>query len=189
MKVISIEGDKHKRIVVPKDVVLKDFAVKGQGLSYKHGDYSVREVLNYSGITAAQLYLVFKLYALYKSEVQIKMIHFETIVADMTRYMIVSTDRDDLMVGQYATAQELYRGNLTNTRYTPRLVGVKKLTNASHEALDSIIMESQVEGLSRICLLGMSDSLTKPLNRMVLGQTIINGSAIPGFVENRKETI
>ena len=189
MKVVSIEGDKHKRIVVPKDVVLKDFAVKGQGLSYKHGDYSVREVLKYSGITAAQLYLVFKLYALYKSEVQIKMIHFETIVADMTRYMIVSTDRDDLMVGQYATAQELYRGNLTNTRYIPRLVGVKKLTNASHEALDSIIMESQVEGLSRICLLGMSDSLTKPLNRMVLGQTIINGSAIPGFVENRKETI
>lgn len=189
MKIVSIEGNKKKRIMVPKDVVLKDYAVKGQGLSYKHGDYNLREVLEYSGITAAQVYLMFKLYALYKSEVQIKMIHFEVLVASMTRYMIVNTDRKDLMIGQYATAQELYRGNIKNTEYIPRLIGVKKLTNASHEALDAIIMESQVEGLSRVCLLGMSDTLTKPLNRMVLSQTIVDGSAVKGYIENRKERI
>lgn len=189
MKVVRIEGDKRTSITVPKDVVLKSEAVKGQGLSYRHGDYDINEILKYSSIRDAQLYLMFKLYALYKSELQIKMIHFEILVASMTRYMIVNTDRDDLMVGQYASAQELYRGNTKNTEFIPRLVGVKKLTNASHEALDAIIMESQVEGLSRVCLLGMSDTLTKPLNRMVLGLTITNGSAIPGFIENRKECI
>lgn len=189
MKLVSIEGDKKKRIKLPKDVVLKEEAIKGQGLSYKHGDYSVPEILKYSGIEAAQIYLMFKLYALYKSEIQIKMIHFEVLVSSMTRYMIVNTDRNDLMVGQYATTQELNRGNLKNTEYIPRLIGVKKLINASHEALDAVIMESQVEGFSRICLLGMSDTLTKPLNRMVLGQTILDGSAIPGFIENRRESI
>lgn len=189
MKVVTIEGCKRKRIVVPNDVVLKTEAVKGQGLSYRHGDYDLREIIQYSGIEAAQRYLIFKLYSLYKSEVKIKMIHFECLVASMTRYMIVSTNRDDLMVGQYATAQELYRGDISKTEIIPRLVGVKDLPNASHEAMDAIIMESQVEGLSRICLLGMSDTLTKPLNRMVLGQTICNGSATPGFIENRKERI
>jgi len=189
MKIVTIDGNKKKSIVVPKTVVLKQDAIKGQGLSYKHGDYDLHELLEYSGIKNAQQYLMFKLYALYKSEVQIKMIHFEILVASMTRYMIVSTDRDDLMVGQYATAQELYRRNIKNTEYIPRLISVSKLTNASHEALDSIIMESQVEGLSRACLLGMSDTLTKPINRMVLGQTIVDGSAKTGFVENRKECI
>lgn len=189
MKIVSIEGNKKKKLTLPKDVVLKDYAVKGQGLSYKHGDYNLREVLEYSGIVAAQQYLIFKLYSLYKSEIQIKMIHFEVLAASMTRYMIVSTDRDDLMVGQYATAQELYRGNIKNTEYIPRLIGVKKLPNASHEALDAIIMESQVEGLSRVCLLGMSDTLTKPLNRMILSKTIVDGSARKGYIENRRERI
>lgn len=189
MKQIKIEGCKGQSIIVPKDVILKEYAVKGQGLSYKHGDYDIRELLKYSGITAAQLYLAFKLYALYQSEVKIKMVHFEVLVASMTRYMILSTTRSDLMVGQFATAQELFRGDISKTEYIPKLIGVKELTNASHDALDSIIMESPVEGLSRICLLGMEDSLTKPINRMVLGQTIIDGSAKPGFIESRKEII
>lgn len=182
-------GKNKKKILVPRGIKLKTYVKRGEGLSYIHGDYDINEILEYSGIEAAQRYLMFKLFALYRSEVKIKMVHFEVLVASMTRYMILETDRDDLMVGQYATAQELYRGNTTNTRYIPRLIGVKDLPNASHEALDAIIMEGHVEGLSRICLLGMSDSLTKPINRMVLGQSIINGSAVPGFIEKRKERI
>ena len=38
------------------------------------------------------------------------MVHFETLVASMTRYMIVSTDRNDLMVGQYCTQQDGRQG-------------------------------------------------------------------------------
>lgn len=201
MKVVKIEGCKKISITVPKDVTLKTYAVKGEGLSYKHGDYDLNEILAYgevvdkdgkvvrTAIESAQLYLMFKLFALYKSEVKIKMVHFEVLVSNMTRYMIVNTDRKDIMIGQYATRQELFRGNTQNTEYIPRLIGVKKLPNASNDALDSIIMESQVEGFSRVCLLGMSDTLTKPLNRMVLGQTIAQGSAVPGFIENRKVSI
>ena len=107
----------------------------------------------------------------------------------MLRFMIISTDRSDLMVGQYCTRHELFSGNITNTKFEARLVGVKKLTEASMDALDAIVMESQGEGLSRTCLLGLSDSLTKPLNRMMLGLTITCGSSVPGFIENRKETI
>lgn len=188
-KIVRIDGAGNKSIVIPKDVVLKEFATKGEGLSYRHGDYSLHEIIAYSGIEAAQFYLVFKLFNLYKSEVKIKLAHFETLVADMTRYMITATDRKDIMVGQYCTSRELYAGSLAKTKYIPRLINIQKLTNASCDAIDAIAMESQGEGLSRICLLGMEDSLTKPINRLILGQTIINGSAVPGFIENRKEII
>ena len=63
---------------------------------------------------------------------------------------------------------------------------MKNLPNASHDALDAIVMEGQVEGLSRVCLLNMHDSLTKPLNRMVLGLTIKNGTKNPNFIPARK---
>ena len=199
---VSIEGDKKKRsIILPEGVKLKSFVERGEGLSYTHGDYDLHEIMQYGGtyddagnciepaITAAQRYLIFKLFALYRSEVEIRMVHFEVLVASMTRYMITATDRDDLMIGQYATSSELYAGDITHTEYIPRLIGVKRLPNSSHEALDSFIMESPVEGLSRVCLLGMKDSLTKPLNRMVLGQTITSGSTIPTFIDDRSSAM
>lgn len=189
-KTISI-GENKKKIVVPKSLVVKEFATKGEGLSYLHGDYDVNELLEYTDFDNARKYLAFKLYSIYSSEAKIKMCHFETLVACMTRYMILDTDRDDLMIGQYCTANELYRKgtSLVNTRFKPALISVKGLPNASNEALDSIIMESQGFGLSRSCLLGLHDSLTKPINRMLLGKTIINGSASAGFIDNRREEI
>lgn len=188
-KLVTIEGCKGKSIKVPKSVVLKEYATKGEGLSYKHGDYNIKEILEYGTIDDAQRYLVFKLFYLYKSEVQIALAHFEVLAACMTRYMIYATDRSDLMVGQYCTSQELRAGSLKNTKYIAKLLSVQDLLQASNEAMDSIIMENQVQGLSRICLLELQDSLTKPINRMVLGQTIINGSKTKGFVEARKEII
>lgn len=186
-KIVYIGNDKSQKIVVPKDAVLKEYVSKGEGLSYKHGDFSVNEVYANSGSRAAQMYLMFKLFSIFRSEVTLKLIHFEVLVSSMTRYMILETDRKDLMVGQYCTAQELHRGGLLNTRYVPRLIGVRKLPNASNSALDAIVMESQVEGLSRICLLNMCDDLDKPLNGMIMGQTMKYGSNIPGFIETRKE--
>lgn len=194
---VTIKGSK-KSILVPNGIQLKTHVIRGEGLSYRHGDYSLTEILQYGGtysedgsviespIRAAQKYLMFKLYALYESEVKIKMIHFEVLVASMTRFMITETDRADLMVGQYATMQELYAGRVNNTKYIPRIIGLKSLPNASHDAMDAIVMEGQVEGLSRICLLGMHDTLTKPLNRMVLGLSINNGTNNPNFIAQRK---
>ena len=185
---VSIEGA-SKTIKMPKGTVFKMYAEKGKGLSEVTGDFNVSEVLEISGIEAAQLYLVFKLFSLYKKEAKIKMIHFECLVAGMTRYMILETDRSDLMVGQYATAAHLFSKNTEGTRYIPRLISVNALPNCSHDAVDAFAMEEIGEGLSRICALNMTDSLTKPLSRMIFAKSIIGGSAIPGYVQNRKMPI
>ena len=187
-KIVRIEGY-SKRIVVPEDLVLKTTATKGRGLSADHGDYSLPELLRYAGISYAQMYAIFKLYNLYKSEVNIKMAHFETLIAAMTRYMVVATDRKDLMVGQYCTCGELYAGPTQNTIVIPRLISTKQAPSASMAALDDIIMEFQSAGLARICALGLTDQLTKPLNAMVMSQTISCGSRVNGFIEQRTERV
>ena len=186
---VTIGNNKRHCVIMPKSIALKEYAEKGQGLAYKHGDYNIHEILEYCGIEDAQRYLVFKLYNLYKSEVEISLVHFEILASAMTRYMITDTDRKDLLIGQYCTGAELFSGSVKNTKYIPRLISVNNLMNASLEAMDSIIMEKQAEGLSRICLLELEDKLIKPINRLVLGLTILEGSHNPDFIPERKEII
>ena len=185
---VMIEGS-DRRIIVPKTLQLKKFAEKGSGISYKHGDYDLNEIMEYCSVEEAQKYFIFKLHSLYKSECNICMVHFEVLAAAMTRYMIVDTDRTDLMVGQYCTAKELYSGSLANTTYISRMLSVKDLPGASMAAMDAITMENQVKGLSRNCLLELEDPLEKPLSRMTLGKSILCGSAMPGYLNKRKEEI
>lgn len=183
-KIISI-GKSRKQITVPQNLVIKDTVVCGEGISVAHGDYDIHEMLAYNGIMIAQIYLAFKLYSLFQSTCKIKMCHFEVMVASMTRHMVVNTDRDDLMVGQYCTVFELCRGDTSNTETRPTICGVDYITSKSMDALDGIIMERQVDGLSRACLLNMQDSMTKPINRMLFGLSIKSGSYIKGFMDER----
>ncbi len=187
-KYLEIEGDDRK-IRVPAGLRVKEYVTMGTGFSYTHGDYCLHELMQYMGIGYAQLYLIFKLYSLYKSECNISMVHFEILVAAMTRHIILKTDRSDLRVGQFHTTRELYNGSLKGTDYVSRIVSVKDLPTMSNEGLDSINMENHVKGLSRACLLNLSDSMTKPLSRILMGKTITNGSVLPGFIENGKERV
>lgn len=187
-KRVTIDGCPGN-IIIPKDVVLKKHVEKGEGIAFKHGDYCLREIINILGIEEAQRYLVFKLFNLYKSEVKIMLVHFEILTACMTRYMILSTDRDDLMIGQYCTAGDLYSGSVANTEFRPTLISIDELPQCSLDAMDGIIMENQSRGLSRACLLGLFDRLEKPLNRMVLGMSIKGGSYYPDYIDERKEPI
>lgn len=187
-KVISIEGS-NKSITVPKSLAVKDTVQQGEGISIAHGDYDLEELLQFAGIETAQTYLAFKLYSLFKSTVSIKMIHFEVLVAEMTRHMIIATNRSDLMVGQYCTTTELYRGSTDGTVYSSTLIGVDAILTRSMEAFDGLIMERQCEGISRACALNLHDSFTKPINRIVFGETVLSGSAHPGYMERRTRNI
>lgn len=182
-------GESKQKITVPSTLRVKEYVKKGEGLSYKHGDYSINEVLKYCGIEEAQSYLVNKLYSLYKSECDLCAVHFEVIVAGMTRYMIVSSGSTDLMVGQYYTRREyMSKANGTEVAF-PRLLSVQELPLASQDALDTILMENHSQGLSRACALCLQDSLEKPMNRMLFGLTIKTGSALPNYIKERKDRV
>lgn len=186
--IIRIGESKHK-IAVPNTLRVKEYVNKGEGLSYKHGDYSIPEVLRYCGIDEAQLYLVNKLYSLYMSECDLCSVHFEVIVEEMTRYMIVSAGNTDLMVGQYYNRSDYISKANDTVVAVPRLVSVKELPLTSQDALDTILMENHSQGLSRACALCLSDRLEKPMNRMLFGLSIKTGSALPNYISERKDRV
>lgn len=171
LKVLTIEGSKRS-VKVPKEMRVKDVAVHGQGLCYRRGDYDLNEIMDYCGIAIAQRYLVFKLYNLFSNEVKLKFIHLEMLVSSATRHLIIDTDRNDLLIGQTYTTRELYRGNISGTKFKSRLINILDTTKATGAALDSIIMEDQVDALSRACILGLEDNLDKPINAMVVGKMV-----------------
>jgi len=182
-------GDSKRKISVPSTLQVKDYVTKGEGLAYKHGDYSLNEVLAYCGLSDAQSYLVHKLYSLYKADCDICSIHFEVIVAEMTRYMIVSAGNTDLMVGQYYTRGDFIKKANNTVIAVPRLISVQEIPLVSQDALDTILMENHSKGLARACALCLTDRLKKPMNRMVMGLTIETGSAMPNYVSERKDRV
>lgn len=185
-KRITIGDDKRTSVILPREAVVKKVAVKGEGLCMKRGDYDINEVLKYSGLRKAQMYLVYALYNIYKSECKIVSKHFEVLVASMTRHMIIKTDRAALKVGQYYDTKELYGGSLDNTEYVSKLIGVKSIPLISQSALANIIFENIGKGLSKAVVLGTEETLDDPLARMAMGLSTKAGTYYPDFIENRK---
>lgn len=182
-------GTSKRKITVPSSLRVKEYVQKGEGLSYKHGDYSIDEVLAYCGIKEAQSYLTHKLYSFYKAECNLCSVHFEIIVSEMTRYMIISAGNTDLMVGQFYNRKDFMSKANSTVVAVPRLVSVKEIPLISQDALDTILMENHSKGLARACALCLPDRLEKPLNRMLFGLTIKTGSALPNYIEERKDRV
>lgn len=173
-KYITIEGSRIRK-KLPAEAAIKKVAVKGEGLCVTRGDYDIKELLMYGGVREAQTYLLHTLYHIYKDECEISMKHFEVLVAAMTMHMVVSTDRDDLYVGQYHDSIQLHKGSLDKTVYVTTLHSVRNVQLLRPYTLSRIIMESVHDGLSSSVLLGLSDPLEYPLNRIMLGQEVYCG--------------
>jgi len=183
-KRVTIGESKHS-IKLPGEAMLRQTAVKGEGLCVERGDYDINELLQYTSLQTAQVYLLHTLYQIYKDECEISMKHFEVLVAAMTMYMVVSTDRKDLKVGQYHDSIQMHSGSLKNTVYFPTIRGVKEVQPSRTHALSRVIMESVKSGLASSLMLGLDDPLEYPLNRIVMGQYITCGGT-GDFLEERR---
>lgn len=139
----------------------------------------------YTDVPTAQLYFIHTLYNIYKNEGEINMKHFEVLAAAMTVHMVVSTDRDDLYVGQYHDSIQMCKGNLANTVSVPTIKGVKTIQPSRTHALSRVIMESIKMGLASSVLLGLTDPLEYPLNRIAMGQEIYCGGT-GEFLDERR---
>lgn len=169
VKIVGIEGSKVK-IQVPNKAIISPYVEKGRGIyaGNVHGDYYLREIESISGVDAAKTYLIMQMFNLYKSECIISLKHFEVLAAAMTQYMIISTDRDDLKVGQYCDRIRLLKKE-GRVVYKEMLLGVKKIPETSLDAMATIQLEDPVAGFARCALLGLSDNLDNPIQRMVFG--------------------
>ena len=178
-------GDSKFSKRFPADAPLRKVAKKGEGLGIERGDYDMKELLMYTDVPTAQLYFIHTLYNIYKNEGEINMKHFEVLAAAMTVHMVVSTDRDDLYVGQYHDSIQMCKGSLTNTVSVPTMKGVKTIQPSRIHALSRVIMESIKMGLASSVLLGLTDPLEYPLNRIAMGQEIYCGGT-GEFLDERR---
>lgn len=168
-KIIMIEGNK-KKVTVPSTVLIKKYAVKGEGLCVERGDYDINELLNYAGLDAAQKYLLYTLYSIYMDEEDINIKHFEILVAAMTMHLIVATDRSDIKVGAFCDSVQLLSKSLAGTEYISVLKGIKSIPSLRPQPLSQISMEQVKSGLARSVLQGYEDPLNLPISRMLLGK-------------------
>lgn len=173
-KEVRIKGS-MKSITIPGNAMLKDVAVKGEGICLRRGDYDIKELLEYAGLRRAQMYLLYTLYHIYKSESEIDMKHFEVLVASMTMSMVIGSDRSDLKAGQYHDSIQMRKGSLANTDYVDRILDVGAIQKARTQALSRIALEDVRSGLASSMLLGLEDNLEYPLNCMMMGKKISCG--------------
>lgn len=173
-KEVRIKGS-MKSITIPGNAVLKEVAVKGEGICLRRGDYDINELLEYAGLERAQMYLLHTLYNIYKSESEIDMKHFEVLVASMTMSMVIGSDRSDLKVGQYHDSIQMRKGSTAGTDYIDRILDVGDIQKARTQALSRIALEDVKAGLASSMLLGLEDDLEYPLNCMMMGKKISCG--------------
>ena len=178
-------GDVRKSINLPAKALIKSVAEKGKGLCTQTGDYDINELLEYTDLRTAQTYLLHTLYSIYRDECEITMKHFEVLVASMTMHLIISSPREDLVVGQYHDSVQLYSGPLDGTIYTSTLVDVNAVPQLRPQALSRVLLESVKQGLYSDVLLGLEDPVEYPLSQIMMGQELVREGS-ERFIEERR---
>lgn len=184
-KKIQIEGSK-KYVILPSELEVKHYVVKGEGVCLVEGEHSVVELEKYCGIDKAQKYLLYTLYTTYLDEADINIKNFEILVAGMTLYKIIRSDIDELRPLSYYQYVELANYDLANTDYIRTLVGVKKVPFLSTKAFSEIKMEYVGQSLSRSVLMGLEDDLSSTLTSILFGaRTKIGTGYNENYIEER----
>lgn len=169
-KVITIGNDKRS-VTVPAVTPIKAEVKQGEGLRRITGDKNVSEILRYSGLLSAQLYLSYALYSVYKDEAAVNFKHFEVLAEAMTMWRVLTTDQLDLVPGLWHDAIMMTKANLTRTTSVPGIKSVKAVQLLRPYALSRIAMEHVSDGLATSTVLGLTDPLTYPFNRILMGLT------------------
>lgn len=190
VSIVREDGTKSGSVTLPLDVILKTDqpVVKGEGLRKIAADQDIREIARYDNLLHAQRYLCFTLYDVYRNEGAVNLKHFEVLALGMTMSMVVTTDQPGLVPGQWHDQLQMAGCDLSNTVHYEQLHSIGNITLERPIALSRIVMERMKSGLSSAVLLGLTDPLEYPLNRILMGlapwtnQAICNGR----FMQQRR---
>lgn len=169
-KQVKIVGAKGS-VILPINVPVKSEVKQGEGLRAMTGDKNVSEIMKYVGLLAAQRYLCYALYSVYKDEGAVNLKHFEVLTEAMTMYRVITTDQKSLVPGLWHDSIMLRNANLSETTYTPAIKPVHSVQGLRPYALSRIAMEQIRDGLASSVLLALDDPLTYPFNRVLVGKS------------------
>lgn len=151
----------------------------GETLRVAHGDSYIAEVEKFAGLRRAQTELLYSLYFLFKSQVDLLPVYFEVVIAAMTGYMPVRAKSPKLRYGKYYTKRllcDIGIGVDSLQDFSAKICGVDKIVLGSPNFMEAFIMEDQREALSEAALNCLYDAVDSPLVQLALGQRVKVGT-------------
>ena len=179
-----------KKIIVHKDVDLKDYVRVGDSFQRIQGDLNMKEVLRYRGYRKAAQYLALMLYKTFDAQ-DVNLKHFEVIVSAMSCGYLI-TDKEgkvadgpipygkgsDFKVSSIVTKPEAAYGLADDSNIQWTLIGLKTLPKYKTDFFESLLMENMDSYIPRAILMNPNDSMTNPITRAAFGLNIGIGTDI-----------
>lgn len=174
----------RSKILLYENVELKDYVKQGETIQKVQGDLNMEEVIKYRGVDFAQRYLVFKLYDIFHSNVDVNLKHFEVLVSGMTFYICLKGNEHfrtgcEYTCGQYHTAKK------EDCCFEKVLHGVKEVPLRKTDVFSTMFMERIVEGIGKSIITSGYDSLTNPIVRTAFGLSLGMGSDKADYINQK----
>ena len=122
--------------------------------------------------------MVYTLYFLYKSQVDLLPVHLELMVSTLIGYLPCASHMPDVRYGKYYQKHlliELGYGDRLN-EFIPEIRGVTSIVKGNPNFMEALIMEDQREALSEALTKRLFDTNSSPLVQLALGQHVKVGT-------------
>lgn len=186
LKIIPDEGVDIKRYNYKDNRIVSDMVEfklgrhveVGEQLRVERGDCYMRELLRCTDLETASLTMVYTLYFLYKSQVDLLPVHLELMVSTLIGYLPCASHMPDVRYGKYYQKHlliELGYGDRLN-EFIPEIRGVTSIVKGNPNFMEAFIMEDQREALSEALTNRLFDTNSSPLVQLALGQHVKVGT-------------
>ena len=170
-------GTHPKKVILPRNMHLKDTVSRGESMRSYPGDCDVTELTKYASIEKGQLYLALAMYVTYRTKDAINFKHFECLVAGMTvHYILDNGSRQDLKTCRYHTSYELFAGDIKSVRFISSIQSIVVIPSLRNSFLANIDMERVAGGLSNSLLMETKEDFSGVLESVLMGYTPKLGS-------------
>lgn len=158
----------------------------GEQLRIERGDCYMRELLRRTDLMTASMTMVYTLYFLYRTQVDLLPIHLELMVSTMIGYLPWSCNDIRIKYGKYYQKRlliDLGYGDQLD-KFISDIRGVTRIVKENPNFFEAFIMEDQREALSEAIINCEFDTNSSPLVQLALGQHVKVGTGYnPEYME------
>lgn len=188
-RVLQINDNKACRVTVNADMPIKSEVKRGEGMFTKVGDRDPRDYIKYAGITSAQKYVVFKLFALFRDSALINLKHFEILAMCMSKAVVISKPKNSkLKLGGLYSSRELYESHEDLSKHVLKwtMVSIRSAASVSASPTASFSFEEVKAQLFNMMVFEKVDNFSGPIESIMYAKTPKIGKKInPNFIQER----